>query len=133
MSRKTTFVVILFAVAGDLLSQRPPLQQGVSVQMPIAQRASEMRAADEPSATTITVTAGGKIFLGSAQTQPSALRSLKTDTIYVKADARTPYQQLLAVLDALHGKTIVLLSASPASAAQQGYLPPFGTALTIAR
>ena len=41
--------------------------------------------------------------------------------MYVKADVRAPYQEVLAVLNALHGKSVVLLSAPPEVTPRQGY------------
>ena len=134
MTNKTFSVLaILLAGMGSLYSQSPVLQQGVSVQMPVARNATEARAADDQNAVIIAVTSDGKVFTGAEQAQPATLSRLKASTVYVKADARVPYQSVLTVLDALHGKTVILLSASPKSAAKQGYLPPFGTALTLPR
>ena len=129
---KIAAAILLIACAGALYSQRPAPKAGISVQMAIASNAVEVRAADDDNATVVAITADGKTFLGIQPVEPAALANL-TGTVYVKADARAPFQPLLAILDALHGKTVVLLSASPASAAKQGYLPPYGTPLTVAR
>lgn len=114
-------------------AQKPPLTRGASVQMAVADHASEMRAADEPNATVVAITAEGKVYAGVKATEPAALSALTAETVFVKADARAPYQKVLAVLDALRGKSVVLLTASPRNAAQQGYLPPYGVRLSVAR
>lgn len=124
---------ILFAGAGALFSQKPVLKKGVAVEMPVAGHAVEMRAADAQSATVVAMTANGRVFVGIEPTEPAGLSRLAARTVYVKIDARVPYQQVLAVLDALRGKSVVLLSAPPENAAGRGYVPPYGTQLTVSR
>jgi hypothetical protein len=124
-------VLIAGACAQD--SQKPPMRKGVSVQMAVAGHAAEARAADEPSATVVAITAEGKVYSGVTIAVPEALSSLTAATVYVKADARVPYQKVLAVLDALRGKSVVLLTASPENAGKQGYVPPYGVKLTVSR
>src|SRR5947207_16310 len=55
---------ILLAGAGALHSQKPALTQGISVDMPVAGHAVEMRAADEQNATVVAITAAGRVFVG---------------------------------------------------------------------
>ena len=125
--------LILIAGVGTLYSQKAALKQGISLEMPVAGHAVEMRAADEESATVVAITANGRVFVGIEATEPAALSRLGKRTIYVKADVRAPYQRLLAVFDALRGKSVVLLSAPPENAPRQGYVPPYGTKLVISR
>jgi biopolymer transport protein ExbD len=122
-------------VAAVLLSlvSAQALKKGVSVQLASASHAVEMRAADEPNARVVAITADGKVYSGIDITEPAALSSLSDATVYVKADARAPYQKVLAVLDALRGKSVVLLTASPENAARQGVVPPYGLKLTLSR
>ena len=115
-------------------SPNPALKKGVSVQMAVASHAVEMRAADEPNAQVVAITASGKVYSGIQVTEPAALSSLSEGTVYVKADARAPYEKVVAVLDALRGKSVVLLTASPENAPRpQGILPPYGIQLTVSR
>ena len=79
-------------VAGAQESPEPALRKGVSVQMPVANHAVEMRAADEPNATVVAITADGKVFAGIEPTDPAALSNLSAETVYVKADSRVPFQ-----------------------------------------
>lgn len=79
------------------------------------------------------MTANGRAFVGIEPTELDALSRLRGTTVYVKVDARPPYQKALAVLDALHGKSVVLLSAPPESAQGQTDTPPYGTKLTVSR
>ena len=114
--------------------QKPALKQGVSVAMPVAGHAVEMRAADEPNATIVAVTADGKVFVGIKATEPAALGNLREATVYVKADSRVPYQRVLTVLDALRGKSVVLLTEPPENhPVRQGIVPPYGMKLIVSR
>ena len=124
---------ILVLGAGALYSQEPPLKRGISVEMPVAGHATEVRAADEQNATVVAMTTDGRVFVGVEPAEPAALSKLSDKTVYVKADARTPFQKVLEVLDALRGKSVVLLSAPPGNAAKQEYVPPYGTTLTVSR
>jgi len=124
---------LLLAGAGALYSQKPALKQGIAVDMPVAGHAVEMRAADEQNATVVTMTADGRVFVGVEPTEPAALSRLSERTVYVKADVQAPYQKVLAVLDALRGKSVVLLSAPPENAVRRGYAPPYGTKLIVSR
>jgi biopolymer transport protein ExbD len=124
---------ILICGAGAQDSKKMVLTKGVSVQMAVADHAVEMRAADEPGATVVALTAEGKVYVGIKVTEPAALSNLSGATVYVKADARVPYQKVLAVLDALRGKSVVLITAAPASAPRQEIMPPYGVKLTVSR
>ena len=124
---------ILICTAGAQAPVKPALRKGVSVQMPVADHAVEMRAADEQNATVVAITADGRLFAGITPTAPSALSSLVSKTVYVKADSRVPFQKVLAVLDALRGKSVVLLAAPPTNAARGEVAPPFGIKLTVSR
>src|SRR5262249_21389218 len=113
--------------------QKPVLRQGISVEMPVASHAIETRAADGQNATVLAITADGRVFDGIKLTEPAVLSRLRERTIYVKADARAPYQKVLAVLDALRGKSVVLLSAPPENAPKGVYTAPYGTKLSVSR
>ena len=115
---------ILLAATGALYSQKPALTQGISVDMPVAGHAVEMRAADEHNAIVVAMTADGRVFVGVEPTEPAALSRLSERTVYVKADVQAPYPKVLAVLDALRGKSVVLLSAPPENAGKRGYVSP---------
>ena len=125
---------ILICAAGGQESQKTALTKGISVRMPVASHAVEMRAADEPNVTVVAIAADGKVFVGIKATEPDALSNLSEGTVYVKADSRVVYQKVLTVLDALRGKSVVLLSAPPENAAKsQGIVPPWGMRLIVPR
>jgi biopolymer transport protein ExbD len=119
---------ILISATG---AQQPVLRRGIAVEMPVASHAVEMPAADGQGTAIVAITASGQVFVGIERTEPTALGRLSARTVYVKADSRAPYQKVLAVLDALHGKSVVLLSAAPANAVRTGYAPPYGTKLIV--
>ena len=124
---------LLIPVANPQESPRTPLRKGVSVQMAVASHVVEMRAADESDATVVAVTADGKVYAGTELTQPRTLSNLNAETVYVKADSRAPFQIVLSVLDALHGKSVVLLAASPANVDKAKPVPPYGIKVVIPR
>jgi hypothetical protein len=120
-------------VVGAQERPQPVLKQGVSVELAVAGHAVEMRAADEQDATVVAITAEGKIYVGVTRAEPEALSGLSAETVYLKADARVPYQKLLTVLEALRGKSVVLLTATPSDAPRTNFMPPYGMRLTVSR
>ena len=124
---------ILICAAGAQESTQPALQKGVSVQMPVADHAVEMRAADTQQATVVAITADGKLFAGAEPTEPGALSKLSAGTVYVKADSRAPFQKVLTVLDALRGKSVVLLAAPPRSVERAKIVSPYGMKVIVSR
>jgi biopolymer transport protein ExbD len=124
---------LLICFAGAQEPPKPALRKGISVQMPVADHAVEMRAADEPNATVVAITADGKVFTGIEPTEPVALSKLSAETVYVKADSRVPFQTVLTVLDALRGKSVVLIAASPATVERAKIVSPHGIRLTVSR
>ena len=111
----------------------PALRKGVSVQMPVADHAVEMRAADAQQAIVVAITADGKVFAGTEPTEPGALSKLSAGTVYVKADSRVPFQKVLTVLDALRGKSVVLLAATPKNVERTKIVPPYGIEVIVSR
>ena len=124
---------VLIGAAGAQEPAKPVLRKGVSVEMAVAAHAVEMRAADEPDSTIVAITAEGKVYLGIQRAEPAALSQLSAGTVYVKADSRVPYQKVLTVLEALRGKSVVLLTAAPRNVERAGMLPPYGVKMTIPR
>ena len=122
---------ILICAVGAQESTQPVLRKGVSVQMAVADHAVEMRAADAPQATVVAITADGKLYAGAEATEPSALSKLSAATVYVKADSRVPFQKVLTVLDALRGKSVVLLAEPPKNVQKAKIVPPYGIQLLL--
>jgi biopolymer transport protein TolR len=124
--------ILLFA-AGAQESTQPALRKGVSVQMPVADHAVEMRAADAQDATVVAITADGKVFVGVEPVESSALSNLSAATVYVKADSQVPFQKVLTVLDALRGKSVVLLAAPTKNVGSAKSVPPYGMKVIVSR
>ncbi|HWC19020.1 MAG TPA: hypothetical protein VG498_18555 [Terriglobales bacterium] len=112
-------------------SSRPVLRSGKSVKMAVSNQATEMRMADDENATVVTVTEEGNLFVGMQPVQSSGLGELKAETVYVKADARVPYQKILTVLDSLRGHSVVLLTASPSNPERTDLVPPYGVKVIL--
>lgn len=134
---KTTLGVCLLAIALTSLAgaqqdpTKPVPRPGLTVQMPVSKQAVQMQAADDLNATVVAVTADGSLFVGTRPVELSAIGSLKASTVYVKADARASFQNVLSVLDALHGHSVVLLTA-PTSNVPPGTMTwPYGVKLTL--
>ena len=126
--------LIAAGMTGMVVAQdptNPVLRQGISVEMPVASEAVAMPKADEEDATVITLTAAGELFLGLQRVKIDALARVPASTVYVKADARAPYEQVLTVLDALHGHSIVLLTAPTVKTASGKPSPPYGVRLAM--
>lgn len=136
MTRLMGVGVVAIMLAGMLHGQepaKPALRKGVSVQMPVARQAVEMRAADGADAVVVAIGAGGEIYLGTERIEAAGLSHLAAQLIYVKADARVPFQTVLTVLEALRGKKVGLLSAAPESAKRGGMVWPYGIYLAMDR
>ena len=73
----------------------------------------------------------GKVFDGVTSVAPETLSRLTSGSVYVKADARAPFQRVLTVLEALRGKRIALLTAPPPKAPPATILPPYGIRLSV--
>jgi biopolymer transport protein ExbD len=116
-----------------IAAQAPALKKGVSVDLPVASHAVETREADDQNALVVAITANGRVYVGSEPSEPAALSRLSEGTVYIKVDARAPYQTVLATLDALHGKSVVLLSAPPETKVRRGYVPLYGTKLIVSQ
>jgi biopolymer transport protein ExbD len=101
--------------------------------MPVADHAVAMRAADAQHATVVAITVDGKLFAGTEPTEPSALSNLSAETVYLKADSRVAFQKVLTVLDALRGKSVVLLAAPPKNVERAKTVPPYGMKVIVSR
>ncbi|HKT50812.1 MAG TPA: biopolymer transporter ExbD [Candidatus Angelobacter sp.] len=122
---------VLTAMTGAQDPTKPMRRPGITVQMPSSSQAVEMPEADKEDVTVVSVTADGKLFLGLQPVELIALSSLNEKIVYVKADSRTTYQNVLAVLDALRGRHVVLLTA-PTSRVPEGTITqPYGLKLKL--
>jgi biopolymer transport protein ExbD len=113
----------------------PPLQHGISVEMPATMNASPMPEADQPDALILTVTVDGKVYLGIQPIDSEALAARLQATkgagkrLYIKADSRAPYATVVHALDAASEagiETTVLLTSQRDLPQPAAVAPPNG-------
>ena len=120
----------LMAVTGAVFAQqaRPPLQAGVSVQLPVTSNAVAIPDADNRNALVVAVTADGTTYLGVNPLTTSALAdsvrkilsTRKDKTLFIKADGRVPLARVIEVIDAVRnsgvdGVTFITAQQAPVS------------------
>jgi biopolymer transport protein TolR len=128
-------------LAAAVAAQTPALRKGVSVQMPVTTHAVAMPDADLADSLVVAVTSSGRVYLEVARVTPAQLsEQLKAQLagrpgkrVYLKADARTPYATVAAVLDALRtaGVNAPLLLTSQHDSTSASYLPPMGVEVVL--
>jgi biopolymer transport protein ExbD len=119
-----------FALTTALFPARPTnaqqLRQGVSVQLAVTSNAAPMPDADNEDAWIVAITADGSMYFGVNPASPAAIAekisgSGHQNKLYIKADARSAFANVLKVLEAARAAgsgTSVLLTAQP------GWSPP---------
>lgn len=91
-----------------MIQTAPPLRQGISVDMPVAENATPMPDADKDDALIVTVNGDGNVYMGTNRLDPDALGAelqrlalqKAAQKLYLKADTHTPYASVIKVLDA---------------------------------
>jgi len=82
------------------------MQKGISVELVPTTSATPVPDADNRDALIITVTESGKLYFGIDPVAPDSVagrlrdRQLRTQNLYIKADARAPYASVVRVVDA---------------------------------
>ncbi len=119
----------------------PPKQQGISVELPLSSGATPVPRADRQGALIVTLTYDGRLYFGVEPVMAAALpdkirRALsdRQEEVYIKADGRAPYADLVKVLDAAHAagvKAITLLTTGHESPGPNGLVPPNGFELLV--
>lgn len=144
---KTFLVALTMAAIPAAVSAQSgivPLQQGVSVQQPVASNAVAVPNADTQGAPVVALTADGSVYIGVERLPASVLAdrvrtmlSARTEkTLYIKADARVPYARLVEVIDAVWKSGIdgltLLTAAQPVAPIQRGMpLSPKGLEMRV--
>jgi biopolymer transport protein ExbD len=101
------------------LSSVPPpsdaqaMQRGISVELAATSSAVPVPDADKQEALIITVTDTGRIYFGVDPVAPASLGEMlkgrlsqRTQSVYIKADARAPYASVVTVLDVAHAARV---------------------------
>jgi biopolymer transport protein ExbD len=104
-------LIALSLATTALVAQDPtiPMQRGISVQLPATSNAVAVPSADKENALVVAVTHDGRVYLGTdlissadlADKVKSEVATRADKKLYVKADARTPYANVVRVLDAV--------------------------------
>jgi len=138
LSVAVLLAAILFTPRTDHAQQ---LQQGVSVQLAVISNADPMPDADNNDAWIVAVTADGGVFFGTDKVTPTDLadkmkaRPRRRDqTLYIKADARAPFADLVRIFAAAHAlalDTPVLLTSQKQPVATGTVVPPAGLEVTV--
>jgi biopolymer transport protein ExbD len=119
-----------------------PKQRGITVDLPPTSNAVAVPDADKEDALVVTVTHDGSVYLGvnltSNATLAEKVRNVLSDrsqkTLYIKADARTPYVSLVRILDSVRTagvQGVTLLTAQRNSENPGTLVPPKGLEMFI--
>ena len=111
----------------------PVRRPGISLQLPVSNQATAMPEADHRDVAVVTITVDGNLYLGTRPVELGELAGLTKSPVYVKADTRVSYQQVLTVLSALSNHSLVLLTQSTVTAEPGKLLPAYGVSLGIGR
>ena len=114
-----------------------PLQKGIHVQLPSTVSATAMPGADHENALIVSITNDGGVYVGVnkvspaalAETVKSALSNRTEKKLYIKADARTSYANVIKVMDAVRAsgaKALGLITAQYDSAEPGTRVSPKG-------
>jgi biopolymer transport protein ExbD len=124
-----------------LVAQSPALQKGVSVELARTSSATSMPDADNADASIISVTDNGTVYLGIDPITPAALANEmkgrlrdREQQLYIKADARTPYADVMRVLEAVRSAGVAgptLLTAQQELPAPGSIVPPKGLEVNL--
>jgi biopolymer transport protein ExbD len=124
-------------------SSAQAMQKGISVELARTSSAVPVPDADNQDALIVTVTNTGKLYFGIEPVTPDMLAeklkappSHRTQTVYIKADARAPYAGVVKVLDAAHTAGVAgvtLLTTQPTATPAGAVGSPEGIEMELAR
>jgi biopolymer transport protein ExbD len=116
--------------------------KGITVELPVTTNAVAAPKADREDSLIVTVTYDSKVYFGIEPTRPTALTekvkramSNRADkTLYIKADARTAYRNLVVVLDSVRTagvEGLTLLTVQPDGEEPGTLVPPKGLEMLL--
>ena len=136
-------LVVLTMLSAFPRSGAQAMQKGISVELALTSSAVPVPAADNQDALITTVTDTGKLYLGIDPVTPESLGeklksrlSQRTQSLYIKADARAPYAYVVKVLDAAHMagvSAVTLLTTQPKATPAGTIMLPQGIEMEMAR
>jgi biopolymer transport protein ExbD len=118
------------------------VRKGITVELPVTTNAVPAPKADKEDSLIVTVTYDGKVYFGIDPTSTtelteklkSTLSNRADKTLYVKADARTAYRNLVVVLDSVRTAGIeglTLLTAQRDGEGPGTSVPPKGLEMLV--
>jgi biopolymer transport protein ExbD len=136
-------LVVLTMLSAFPRSGAQAMQKGISVELALTSSAVPVPAADNQDALITTVTDTGKLYLGIDPVTPESLGeklksrlSQRTQSLYIKADARAPYASVVKVLDAAHAArvlSVTLLTTQPKTTQVGTLVSPEGIEMELTR
>jgi biopolymer transport protein ExbD len=123
--------------AAPVVAQSPVMQQGISVQLAVTSNAVPMPGADTEDALIVTVIKNGGMYFGidpiTSDVLAERLKSTQSNkpkkTLYIKADTRTLYLNVVKVLEAARSAgadSPILLTSQPESSKTRSWVVPKG-------
>jgi biopolymer transport protein TolR len=120
----------------------PTLRKGISVELPIASSSVQVPKADKLNALVVTVTRNGTLYVGvnpiNTTDLPDKLKdalSTQSDkTVYIKADSRAPYEDLVKILDSVRmagGEAVTFLTNQREQAEPRTPVTPTGLEMRV--
>jgi biopolymer transport protein ExbD len=115
----------------------PEMQKGISVELAVTNNATPMPDADQAGSLIVSITNGGSVYFGIDPISTAALADKIKDSrskVYIKADARTRYANVVKVLEAVHTAGVqapALLTAQPAKEKAGTRVPPSGLEVLV--
>jgi biopolymer transport protein ExbD/biopolymer transport protein TolR len=139
---KACSCVMGFSISIAAMSQtgvdpsKPTLRPGVSVVLAKTRNATAIPDADREDAFVVTIMRNGEMFVGTDRIDPSALakRLARQQVFYLKADARTPYADVIEALrtaSTAGGEKLTLLTSQKDSTMSGPILPPMGLSVSV--
>ena len=118
------------------------MRKGITVELPVTRNAVPVLKADNEDSLIVTITYDGKVYLGVdpistteiAEKVKGALSNRVEKTLYIKADTRTPYVNLVRVLDSVRTagvERLTLLTAQQDTEQPGTLVPPKGLELQV--
>src|SRR5437868_13180084 len=121
----------------------PVLRKGISVELPSTTSAVSVPEADKEDALVVTIRRDGSAYLGTSSISiaklpkklQEALSGRTEKSVYLKADAHTPYASLVTVLDSFHRAGIqgMTLLTNQSGALASAFATPKGLPIRIVK
>jgi biopolymer transport protein ExbD len=135
-------LVVLTTMSGAPRSSAQAMQKGINVELASTSGAVPVPDADNKDALIVTVTESGKLYWGIDSIAPDSLaeklkgRPSRTQNLYIKADARTPYACVVKVFDAARTAgvaSVTLLTTQRKSTQAGAVVLPEGIEMDLAQ